>query len=286
MFFWGKKSQRLFYNRALKQSKLFLSVSRDSLPHWASHIQLERMRGRSDDARKVFQTILIASKPTSGQRDTSQLWWNWAEMEWLAGHDEEALNVICASTGTERGRSSVAFLRTKRALDDAIQAVQDTTLWKDRESWIKLRALFELLTGRDLPAVLGLCDRYLAEDVGSVVHESLSVAYLVLIYHFGVTLKNPIPPSILRQRAEKALETYPSNSIILGLFLEGEKGQGVWGRVRGMLGGSDGKAKDIARRVEEVWIAGWEKGRWTGEIERTRSGLSAAVEHERYYSIF
>ena len=42
-----------------------------------------------------------------------------------------------------------------------------------------------------------------------------------------------------------------------------------------------GKEKGIARRVAEVWVAGWEKGRWEAEVERVRSGLLAAVDDDR-----
>jgi hypothetical protein len=119
-------------------------------------------------------------------------------------------------------------------------------------------------------------------DHGTVPHESLTMAALLFIFNYRVVLKNPMQPVLLRERAEQALEAYPSNSIIIGVFLEGEKGQGVWGKVRGMLGAADGKFKDVARRMEEVWIAGWENGRWKAELERTRCGLAAAVEDERY----
>jgi hypothetical protein len=46
---------------------------------------------------------------------------------------------------------------------------------------------------------------------------------------------------------------------------------------------ADGSAKEkgVVRRVAEVWVAGWEKGRWEVEVERTRSGLWAAVESDR-----
>jgi len=101
-----------------------------------------------------------------------------------------------------------------------------------------------------------------------------------------VTLRNPTPPSLLRDRLEKSIDVYPSNTVILGMFLEAEKGQAVWGRVRGLLGETttDGlrKDKDVLRRAAEVWMASWEKGRWEAEKERTRSGLAAAVENERY----
>lgn len=107
-----------------------------------------------------------------------------------------------------------------------------------------------------------------------------------MIYHHGVTLRNPTPPALLRERVEKAVDAYPSNTVILGMFLEAEKGRGVWGGVRALLGETTadgiGKDKDVPRRVAEVWVAGWEKGRWEAEKERTRSGLVAAVDNERY----
>ncbi|KAJ7786181.1 hypothetical protein B0H16DRAFT_21301 [Mycena metata] len=48
-----------------------------------------------------------------------------------------------------------------------------------------------------------------------------------------------------------------------------------------MLGEGGGIEKGILRRVEEVWVAGWDMSRWEAEIERTRTGLAAAVDSER-----
>ncbi|RDB29182.1 Protein NRDE2 [Hypsizygus marmoreus] len=261
---------------AVKFSRLLLSKD-ESLPRWAAHAQVETMRGRLDDARKVYQTILMAaSNPNSP--GTSLLWWNWAEMEWIAGHSVQALQVVLRAVGVE-SQGGIAALRAKRGLDDAIKGEAQ---WKLREAWIKLRALLEVLSTSEPSAALRVFDDHLfGERKIGVRRESLIVACLLMLYHYGVTLKNPMPPSMLRQRVEKALEEYPSNSVILGLFLEGERGQGIWGRVRGILGENGGKMKDVVRRVEEVWIAGWERGRWRSEIERTRSGLAAAVESER-----
>lgn len=273
------------FQSALKLSRSFLSNARGSLLHWAAHAQLERIRGRHDEARKVYQAVLIASTPATMQVAVGQMWWNWAEMEWVTGRSGEALNVVLRAAGVE-GRGSVVTLRAKRNLEDAIKGVEGQMRWKDQEAWIKLRALLELLMGNDPSAALVVFDSHLAHGrLGQVTHESLTVACLLMLYHYAVVLKNPMPPSLLRKRANKAMDEYPSNSVILGLFLEGEKGQGVWGRVRGILGESGGKTKDVARRIEEVWIAGWERGRWEGEVERTRSGLAAAVEHERYVDV-
>lgn len=258
---------------SIKQSRSFLAAARDSLPHWTAHALLERMRGRLDDARKVYQTVVIAS--ASGLT-SSLLWWDWVEMEWLTGHSDQALNIVLRSVNVD-GRSGILLLRGMRKLEAAIEG---ENMWKQREGWIKLRALLELLTDNGPSAALHVFDKYLPDAKGNG-HESLTVACLLMLYHYSVKLRNPMPPSVLRERVRKALEEYPSNSVILGLFLEGEKGRGVWGGVRGILGESGGQTKDVARRIQEVWITGWERGRWASEIERTRSGLAAAVESER-----
>ncbi|KAF5356140.1 hypothetical protein D9756_004075 [Leucocoprinus leucothites] len=275
-----------------KLSKSLLSTAQDSLLHWSAHAQLERLRGRLDDARKVYQTVLISSKPPVTATGAPLLWYYWAELEWLAGKDEEVIDIIFHSVDMEITNSGVALLRAKRKLEDAVEASASSTSglnkmnkMKERESWVKLRALLEILTGRDVASMLEVFDRYIhQEDQPDATKESLTVASLIMLYRYGFILKNPMPPTILRDRVSVAFEAYPSNSVILGIFLEGEKGQGVWGRVRGILGDNEadvGRVKDVARRVEEVWIAGWEKGRWSGEIERTRGGLAGAIESER-----
>ena len=200
----------------------------------------------------------------------------WAETEWLAGKSEEASSVILQSAGVQ-GNGEVAVLRAKRALEDAPRR---NIQWQERVAWIRLRALLELLTTADAKVAVGHFDVN-ATNEGSIEHESLTIASLLMLYYHSVILQNPMAPTLLRERAARAVDHYPSNSIILGLFLEGEKGQGVWGNVRANLGESGGRSKDVARRVEEVWISSWERGRWLNEIERTRSGLSTAVEHDR-----
>lgn len=201
-------------------------------------------------------------------------------MEWLAGGEHQSLNVILKATGIEGSGSGVGLLRAKRSLDDLAESTQ-TPKSKEWEAWIKLRALLELLTGGQPGTALSIFDRHISLDDQGPFNESLTTSSLLLLYNYGVVLRKPMPPAILRDRAHAAYGRYPSNSIVLGILLEAEKGQGVWGRVRAMLGSSDGKVKDVVRRIEEIWIAGWEKGRWLSEIERTRNGLAAAVEHER-----
>ena len=97
----------------------------------------------------------------------------------------------------------------------------------------------------------------------------MTMAGLVMLYRYGVIVKSPMPPMVLRDRASVALGAFPGNSIILGIFFKGKKGQGVWGKARGMLGDNEvdvGKTKDVAHRME---------------VGRTRSRLARAVESER-----
>ncbi|KAI0080269.1 DUF1740-domain-containing protein [Panus rudis PR-1116 ss-1] len=265
---------------AVKASKAILAKTPQSLPRWNAHARIERIRGRLDDARKVYQTIISASGKDPAQ---GALWWDWAEAEWLSGATETAQQVILRSTRTE-STGGIAILRAKRHLEDVIAQIT-LSRWTDCAGWVKLRALLELLTSGPV-ALLAYCDSVLnALTPGQVAHESLTVTSLMLVYYYGYMLRNPTPPALLRERVERAIERYPSNTALLGLFLETQKGQGVWGRIRELLG--EGltqdltREKDVARRVAEVWVARWQKGRWEAEEERTRSGLSAAVQHDR-----
>ncbi|KAG1757705.1 NRDE-2, necessary for RNA interference-domain-containing protein [Suillus lakei] len=255
---------------ALKLSRTFLSTARDSLPHWAARARLERLREHVDDARKVYQTVLVTSQHPPTQLFVGQLWWDWAEMEWLNGDQNAALRVIQRSVNIE-GTGGMMVLRVKRSLDDMISCAHEQ--WKDREGWIKLRALVELLTSSSQDVALAIFDSQPSVNESPGCRESMMVASLMLLYNHSIMLRSPTPPAVLRDRLQTAVDTYPDNSLVLGMFLEAEKGHGIWGRVP--------VEKSITRRIAEVWVAGWEKGRWQSEIERTRSGLAAAAESER-----
>ena len=84
-------------SRALKVSRTLLATVPDSLPHWAMHARLEALRGKLNDARKVYQTVLNAT--FQNRHGEAALWWDWAQMEWLARNDDAAQQVIIRSTG-------------------------------------------------------------------------------------------------------------------------------------------------------------------------------------------
>jgi hypothetical protein len=173
----------------------------------------------------------------------------------------------------------MAFLRGRRALEATAQEIPET-LWKVREAWIRLGVLLELLVGHSLPPFLTA-----PLEAGSAVQESMAVASLGMLYHHNHTLKSPTRPVVLRERLEKAVDLFPNNTILLGMFLEMQKGQGVWGRVRELGDVSIScdmvYEKGITKRAIDIWLGGWEKGRWLWEVERIRGSLTAAIASER-----
>jgi len=262
----------------LKLSKTFLARPKQTLEYWNAHAQLERINGKLDGARKVYQTVLISSKPPKSQPGYSKMWWDWTEMEWLAGQDTQALNVIFQLAGVSSS-TQVGLLRTRQALQEMIDDATATPA--DWENFVKILALMELLRGETIQSILALFDASVEKSSGGLARERLVTSTLLMLYHYRVVLNNPMPPALLRDRATAALQDYPRNSVILEIFLEAEKGQGVWGRVQKMIDGDDGAAKDVIRVLQAVWVGGWERGRWAAEVERIRYGLAEAVEHER-----
>lgn len=264
----------------MKLSRSLLSEFRDSIELWALHAKLECIRGQREKAIKIYQTVLSS---TANKLALARIYWGYAELEWLSSHNEKALAVIFSAAHEVTSAGAVSLLRTTRWLDDAIRDSMGGA-WRVRLCWIRLRVLLELLTTGTLEGAMDITDGFLRDEPGgSSAHEALAVASLLIFYHHTTTLRNPSPPALLRERVHAALDLYPNNTIFLGLFLECEKGEGIWGRVREWMseaGGSGGgkmKEKSVVRRMGEVWVASWDKGRWREEVERVRSGFEAAT---------
>jgi hypothetical protein len=215
--------------------------------------------------------------PTSNR---GALLYDATEFAWLRGNNTSAIQAIAHALGVEGGVEGVGLLRVKRALHSQLDQQRVGSLqW---EAWVKNRCLLELITTSVDPVehCLALFDALIGDvPPPSCPHETMTVASCVMLYHHSVTLKATMQPAILRNRVQKSLEVYPENTILLALFLESEKGQGVWGRVRSLLD-EDVREKGISRIMWEVWAEGWEFGRW--EPERVRTKLEKAVSSERY----
>lgn len=265
-----------------KVSQAMLATNSSSPELLSAHAYLERSGQKYDKARKVYRVGLSSLSQTQDP-SVVYLWWGLTEMEWLLSNTDAALESILNAAGLGNERSGISVLKAKRRLDELCR-LESVPEWRFRVCWIKLRFLLELLTGpvEDMAKLAEtLQDK---ERLGSTEHETLVVASRILVYQHTTMLRNQAPPSTLRNLVTKALEIYPDNSILFGLFLETEKGESVWGRVRSIINDTSRtvtQGKSVSRRIMELWTAKWEQGRWFAEIERARSGLEAAVISDR-----
>lgn len=272
----------MLFSRALKASQALLSAYSSSPELLAAHAQLERINKKPEKARKVYRVALSSLSQKEGH-SIAQLYWDAAEFEWLQSQNDSALNIVSRAAGQEGGKTGVQLLRVKRRLEEFSQ---ETSGIPDRYRlcWIKLTILLEILTGT-VEVAIEIADRHeKREEPRKLQHEAITIAKLLLVYHHTVTLRNPAPTSLLRNLVQNALEMYSSNTIVLGLFLECEKGEGVWGRVRNLMAENAVgtlQEKSVVRRIFDAWIGNWEEGRWLGEVERIRSGLEAAMNSDR-----
>jgi len=267
---------------AIKLSRTVLSTERDSLPLWGLHARLERARGKLNDARRVYETVLSTADDSS--QGVAKLWWAWAEMEWLAGDDERARSVIFRAAGAGGSGGAMALLRVNRALEEKMRSVAN---WKEREAWACLRALLDVLAGgaHAIEDGMQILEKYIQEvALDALQRESAWTRMLLLEWKHAAQLRRQVRRGPVRKVVERALREVEEgggiNTIALGVFLEGEKGESVWGRVRALLAES-GEEKSLVRRIWEVWLANWKIGKWEEERERIRTSLGIAVNEDR-----
>ncbi|KAF8530991.1 NRDE-2, necessary for RNA interference-domain-containing protein [Gautieria morchelliformis] len=274
---------------AIKLSKALLSVSRDSLPLWGVHARLQRMRGREDEARRIYDSALSTTSDhpiTSSRRGEAMLWWEWAEMEWLSGDDNGAQGIIMRAVRLHADANGpMNVLRAKRGLEERMRSRCSTMDWKERESWACLRALLDVLTGGTgaVEEGMGVLERYVSEhSLKGLPLESAWTRMVLLGWKHATLLGRQARRAVVRNRVVQVVRDLERagrgmNTAALGIFLEGEKGESVWGRVKALVG-EGAMIKGVARRIWEVWLASWERGGWDGEKERVRNSLGIGVE--------
>ena len=81
---------------ALKLSRSILSKNENSLELWIAHARLERIRGRYDDACKIYDTVACSGLEVL---HLATVWWDYAELEWLTQASPRALDIIHTAAG-------------------------------------------------------------------------------------------------------------------------------------------------------------------------------------------
>ena len=296
---------------ALKLSKDMLSKEPNSLVRWSFHARLERIRGRIGDARKIYKmavgslTVLHQETHTEG---AETMFWDWAEMEWLDGQTVQSEAIIVRATNASISTDTMAklpatsILKAKRSLGQRIQQlitsasdIQKTmsvatndlvaSLINPLVALINLLALLELLSGDDAYSALAhYTDQSyrppnLPRTFSSNLTESLAIASSQLLFHYTKTLKAPISPSVLRNHVHAAVQSFRGNTIILGMWLESERGETVWGRVRQMMNSVilEPSTLDATKCLWSIWQETRDKMNWNWEISRVRSTLGKGI---------
>jgi hypothetical protein len=218
-----------------------------------------------------------------------ELWWDWAELEWLRGHSDDALRVVMMAVDVSSA-GSVDVLRAKRVYDASLDGDSSTDAMAN-VALVKLRALLELLSSDSLLNTLAVYNQHIRTPrflPYTAEHEALVMAATLSAFHYTRTLQRPCPPSVLRDQAKAAIKIYPGNTTLLGLFLESERGEKIWGRVRAAVSDivlqqdlrDDMKTEvSLTRVLWAIWIESWEHGNY--EQERVRSVLAKAVSDHR-----
>ncbi|KAF8761004.1 Peptidase family M41 [Rhizoctonia solani] len=275
--------------KALKLSRLQLAQDQTSLYRWAGHARLERARNKPEEARKIYRVNLTNVKIDRRRPGELELWWDWSEMEWVQDKSEDALQVVLMAADAS-APTPIEILRAKRIYDASFKDDFSNDPMA-RVALVKLRALLELLSTKSLASTLAIYNHHLQTPQflhHTAEHEALVLSATLCAFHYSRTLGNPCPPNILRDQATAAIKLYPGNTTLLGLFLESERGEKVWGRVRTAVSDiilqedlkDDMKTEvSLARILWAVWVESWEHGSY--EQERVRNVLSKAISDHR-----
>ncbi|KAH7104612.1 DUF1740-domain-containing protein [Auriculariales sp. MPI-PUGE-AT-0066] len=252
---------------AAKLSKSLLAKRPDSLVLWTTHALLEQIRGRNDEARAVLKANLIDSSPATSRPGAAEMWWHWANLEWMSGDVDRTKEIILASCD-QPITSGVGLLKAKRTLDDRI-----TASTSDRRHWICLRALFELIVTSNASFALEVFVK-----VNDVEEQALlDVCSSLMLHHFAHTLRNPCPAAVLRTHAETTLGRNPENTVVLGCFIESQRGQWSLDRNKKLRStqSAGGRPRRLVRTLWDIWNAGQERGEYA--YERLRQSLNQAA---------
>lgn len=280
----------------------------DSLRLWSAHAYLQRIRRKVDAARKVYETCLIHNTSTmlwtdAKSTERASMWWSWAEMEWLEERSTAAVRVLCAAVGVtmpeDVSDTRLHLLRARKAYDVVLKTggVSGST----KVELLQCLALLELIHTNNIPGTLAVFSNYDSILASSrdhpaearILEERLAIASALLIYRHAHVLKNSNRPIDLRNHIDALIRKFPGNTLLLGVWLESERGEAVWGRVRTgvaavVLGGGDSMGTlrptimtvSAARWAWAVWVETWERGTW--DAGRARRVIRRALEDPRY----
>nr|XP_031858056.1 uncharacterized protein CI109_006498 [Kwoniella shandongensis]KAA5525128.1 hypothetical protein CI109_006498 [Kwoniella shandongensis] len=277
---------------AVKAAKGILANDRDNLLLWDGYARLERQRGNVPAARTVYVMALQAARAArlgaTKTEDEMDLWTGWAEMEMETANEARCLEVVVMAAGVGEERladclesghassapSSIALLKTRQYY----ASLEKTS--KSSESL--LVALFTYLS-KGVETVRDFCLQRVASCPPSSPEAEETLQLLVKILHLH-TSHHPAPAPLIREVLEIALASFPNNTMFLSLYLFGELGGRVYGRIQRLISEFTSRAEGsgVVTHLWAVWAEGvsahrtfWDKG--GGGAERVRTALDKGI---------
>ncbi|WVW82554.1 hypothetical protein I302_104565 [Kwoniella bestiolae CBS 10118] len=230
---------------AIKFAKSILASDRDNLLLWDGYARLERQRGNIAAARTVYITALQAaiSARANGvvSEDEVDLWAGWAEMEFENAEEARALEVVVLAAGV--GQAFLQeFLNTVRPpqTPTSISMLKSRQFYKHLRpsyspSQLVLKSLFHYLTD-GIESARSFLLNQLTSVPPSCGEAEQTLQLLTKILHLHSD-RHSAPASLSRDTLELALASFPNNTSFLSLYLYGELGGRVYGRVQRLIAG-------------------------------------------------
>lgn len=84
-----------------KLCKQLLSQDRNNLSLWCTYARILRSQRKAEEARQIYRLCCSSFDPQAQlASDIEYVFSEWAEMEWLAGHNENLVNILIASVSS------------------------------------------------------------------------------------------------------------------------------------------------------------------------------------------
>ena len=263
---------------SVKLAKSILSGDRDNAAIWDGYARLEAQRGNITAARGVYSTVLQSDQLAADER--LGLYAAWARMEWAAGEEDQSLAAVVAAATLDSGLSDASQPPSTIALLKAKQHYSSIE-YPCPFSRLVLAALYAYLTSGIEPAQNVLMQQLKTLRPSSAEAEEVFQLLNRMLYVH--TSRHPSPAALSRDTLELAIASFPNNTQFLSLYMWGELGGRIYGRLQGLIaqqlnsesGGINGQLWSVWAEAMSAHRTFWDAG--GGGAERVRNALDKSI---------
>ncbi|KAI8894965.1 NRDE-2, necessary for RNA interference-domain-containing protein [Globomyces pollinis-pini] len=234
---------------AEKMAKSLLKTLPMCLPLWNMYAQIVLNIKGVEKSRKIYQTTLAMFKsfPKEYQKDVDIIYKHLAILEWKAGNNEKSIQILVAYTELSsidmEPVSPIQLLKAKKFYTSHIDICLTTMdsnpndFDKSMETGLCIiynGALLELLT-HGLDSAITFYNEIISRVNAGTLLEELLHQNLVNLVCESLEIATSFKPSVLRNVLEKALDSFPYNTLFLTMFGWNEGRTKLDNRVRGFV---------------------------------------------------